>query len=358
MKEQLEDQAIPARSGEELDLVALKMYLEEAIPEHAGEIELLQFPSGYSNLTYLLRVNDNELVLRRPPFGAKIKSAHDMSREFKILKALETHYPQAPKAIAFCEDDSVIGAPFYIMERMPGIILRKEIPEDLNITDSTMNKLCKNFIENLVAIHSIDWQSTDLAELGHPEGYVERQISGWIGRYEKAQTDSHAHISDVMSWLDMNKPQSEQATLIHNDYKFDNLVLNTRDITRIEGVLDWEMATIGDPLMDLGTSLAYWVEANDAPELQALRFCPTHLPGVLTREELVKEYLQLANISSSNMLFYYVYGIFKLAVIIQQIYKRYVEGHSSDPRFKHLNLAVEGLANHAYRAIQTERISS
>ena len=352
------DIAQEVRVGEELNTKSLTHYLSIHFPEYAGPINVMQFQSGYSNLTYLLEIGEQEVVLRRSPFGSEIKSAHDMGREFKILSALENAYDRAPKPILYCEDASVLGAPFYIMERIEGVILRKEIPKSLSATEEYLKAISHAFVSNFAEIHLLDWRATELNDLANPVGYVKRQISGWIKRYQSAETESHDHVAAVTEWLGSNQPELEGAALIHNDYKFDNLVFDPEQLSLIKGVLDWEMATIGDPLMDLGTSLAYWVEANDPDELQALRFGPTHLSGCVTRNELVERYFQEISKEPIDVLFHYIYGLFKLAVIVQQIYKRYVDGHTQDPRFAHLNLAVGALSKTAFRAIQSKKISS
>jgi len=351
------DKPTSLRDGESLDVDSLRAYLETWHPELSGEIQVQQFPSGYSNLTYLLTIGDREVVLRRPPMGVKIKSAHDMGREFNILSALRPIYDKVPEPLLHCEDDSVIGTPFYLMERVRGVILRQTPPEDLELPQHVMKQISESFVDNFHQIHSLDWQATELRNLAHPEGYVERQIAGWSKRYMNAKTDEISEMDFLMLWLEENRPSESGSALIHNDYKYDNLVLDPDDLSNIRAVLDWEMATIGDPLMDLGSSLAYWVEADDPNELQALRFCLTHLPGNLTRRELIERYLSNSSHSDRNMLFYYVYGLFKLAVVAQQIYARYVAGRSSDPRFAHLNHGVEALAKTGYRAIQQNSVS-
>ena len=351
------DSPAPIRPGEELDLAALRAYLQKLFPDlEATELEVLQFPSGHSNLTYLLRMGERELVLRRAPFGAKIKTAHDMGREYRILSGLVQVYPKVPAPLAFCQDDSVIGAPFYLMERLKGLILRGELPQGLELTPARMRALSENFVENLVEIHQVDYQAAGLGDLGHPEGYVKRQIEGWAQRYKKARTDDIQDIERAAAWLAENMPAESGAALIHNDYKYDNLVLDPQDPSHIIGVLDWEMATIGDPLMDLGTSLGYWIDPNDPTELQALTFGLTSLPGNLNRRELAERYAHKSGDNISNLSFYYVYALFKIAVIVQQIYARYQAGFTQDERFASLIFAVRVLGRTALKVIEKDRI--
>jgi aminoglycoside phosphotransferase (APT) family kinase protein len=353
------DSSAIVRSGEELDTEKLDRYLRQYISDLAfTALQVEQFPSGHSNLTYLLRVGEREMVLRRPPFGAKIKTAHDMGREYHILLRLADVYARVPRVLAYCEDESVLGAPFYVMERIKGIILRASAPKGLDLNPATMRALSENLVSNLVEIHAVDYEAAGLGELGRPAGYVRRQIEGWTQRYMNARTDDIPAVERVAAWLADHMPPDTNArgTLIHNDYKYDNLVLAPDDLARIIGVLDWEMATIGDPLMDLGTSLGYWVDPGDPPELQALRFGVTILPGNLNRRELVEHYARLSGRDVSNILFYYVYALFKIAVIGQQIYARYKAGLTQDARFARLIDAVRVLGQTGLLAIEKGRM--
>ncbi len=345
-----DDPTRPPRPGEEPDTEALAGWLGRVRPELAGPVEVSQFPAGHSNLTYLLRVGDHELVLRRPPFGKKPKSGHDMHREWQVLSALAGHFPHAPEPVAFCDDTSVLGAPFFLMRRIRGLILRRDLPEGLELAPETMRALCCRLVDVHRELHALDHRAIGLEDFGHPEGYVERQITGWSQRYRAARTPDVPDFEEVMAWLAANRPPERGAAVIHNDYRFDNVVLDPGDPLRIIGILDWEMATIGDPLMDLGASLAYWVQADDPPELQAIRLVPTTLPGALTRREVVDRYLQGAGLEVDDFTFYHVYGLFRLAGIAQQIYYRFFHGQTKDPRFGRLGMAVqilEGAARHA-----------
>ncbi len=327
------DQAGTIRSGEELDVSTVDSYLKAQIAGLEGTPEISQFPGGASNLTYLVKYPNREMVLRRPPFGKKAKGAHDMGREFRVMQGLQEVYPYVPRMLAFCQDDDIMGAEFYVMERIQGVILRSEMPKDLQLTPEQNRKLCENVIDRLVDLHQIDYEQTPLAELYRPGDYVERQISGWNERYRNARTEDAPDFEEVMAWLEAKKPAQVKSCIIHNDYRFDNVILDPNDPMKIIGVLDWEMATIGDPLMDLGNSLAYWIEQNDPPQLQMMRRQPTHLPGMMTRQEMVDYYCQRTGLSVPNFDFYSVYGIFRLVVIMQQIYYRYFHGQTQDKRF-------------------------
>ncbi|NUQ26266.1 MAG: phosphotransferase family protein [Saprospiraceae bacterium] len=352
------DKATSIRPGEEFDVSALTTYLREHWPGFEVINDIHQFPGGYSNLTYLLVTNLGEFVLRRPPVGANIQSAHDMSREFKVLSLLNPVYEKSPKPILHCEDTSVIGAPYFIMERVNGIILRGHTISEVSPSADEMHALSIATIDNMVALHQLDIRHSRLLELGKPEGYVARQIGGWIDRYYKSATDVIENMDRVTQWLQLNEPADGIPALIHNDYKYDNLVLSPDNLAQIEAVLDWEMATIGDPLMDLGTTLAYWCEPYEAKALPLAAAIPTWLPGNLNREELVARYAVRSGRDVSNILFYYVYGTFKVAVIVQQIYARYKKGLTQDPRFAGLIDAVHFFANQAVKAIEARRISN
>jgi aminoglycoside phosphotransferase (APT) family kinase protein len=327
------DQPGSIRPGEELDFGKLEAFLRLHFPGERDTFVVQQFPSGHSNLTYSVQLGDRKLVLRRPPFGSKVKSAHDMGREFHVLSKLHAVYPPAPKVRMYCEDASVLGAPFYVMEPISGIILRQDPPPGLSFTTDTARKVCESFVDNLVRLHSIDYGAIGLADFGKPVGYLERQVRGWIERYQGSKTHDIPEVEKISGWMQENLPMSGAATLIHNDYKFDNVVLDYGDLTKIIGVLDWEMCTIGDPLSDLGTALAYWVEADDPDELQKLRWGPTNYPGSMTRNEVVQRYAQTTGRNASHMAFYLVFARFKLAVIVQQIYYRYHQGLTKDARF-------------------------
>ena len=351
------DQPQAVRPGEELDAARLAAYLATAAPALSGPIRVEQFPQGYSNLTYLLRIGGREVVLRRPPFGVGKGSAHDMAREYRTLAGVSRVYPRVPRPLVYCADETVLGAPFYLMERVPGVILRARPPAGLALPPATMRRLAEATIDNLAAIHALDYEAAGLGAPGHPAGYAERQVQGWTARYARARTDDIPEIEQAAAWLAAHIPPEAPPALLHNDYKYDNLVLDPADLPRIRAVLGWEMATLGDPLMDLGTTLGYWVQAGDPPELQAMRFGPTTLPGNLTRAELVQRYAQAGGRDVGNIGFYYVYGLFKIAVIAQQIYARYRQGVTHDARFAGLLPAIQALGRAAVRAMTSGRLA-
>jgi aminoglycoside phosphotransferase (APT) family kinase protein len=328
------DEAAPVRDGEALDAVRLGEYLASRIPDLRLPLVIRQFPSGFSNLTYLLSAGPRELVLRRPPIGTRPKSGHDMAREFRVLSGLQGVFAESPRPIHFCEVESVIGAPFYVVERIRGIILRRDYPPELDATPALVRTQQQALVDTLARLHAIDYRAHGLAEFGRPDGYVRRQVDGWTTRYASALTDDATGAADIASWLASSRSaDSPQGALIHNDYKLDNVVFDAGEPERLVGVLDWEMATIGDPWMDLGCSLAYWVEAGDPPELLATRMLPTHLPGSMTRAEVVQRYAAARGLAEPDFRFYRVFGLFRLAVIVQQIYYRFFHGQTKDPRF-------------------------
>ncbi|HWW75819.1 MAG TPA: phosphotransferase family protein [Pyrinomonadaceae bacterium] len=351
------DEPRAVRAGEELDGTRLAAYLRERLPEIEGEVEIRQFPAGFSNLTYLVRVGSDEFVLRRPPFGSRVKTAHDVGREYLILSRLRPVYGKVPRPVLFCEDASVVGAPFYLMERVRGRILRARPPEGLELTPEVMLRLSEAFVENLVEIHGVDYEAAGLGELGRPEGYVRRQVEGWTRRYFDAKTDEVPAIERLAAWLAGHAPiETARAALIHNDYKYDNLVLAPRDLGRVVAVLDWEMATLGEPLMDLGTALGYWVDADDPEEWRRYGFGLTALAGGLTRVEVVERYANLSGRDVPEVVFYYAYGLLKIAGIVQQIYARYRKGLTRDERFASLAGLVRACGEMGTRALERNRI--
>lgn len=345
-----EDQAGEVRPGEELNLARLESFLRSRFPEYHGAITVRQFPSGHSNLTYFISIGAREMVLRRPPFGSKVKSAHDMGREYRVLSRLHEVYP-APRALLYCDDAEILGAPFYLMERIHGIVLRRKLPAGLEISSEKARQLDESFIDTLARLHALDYSAIGLGDLGKPEGYLARQVKGWIERYHGSKTHDLPEVEHLSTWLNQHLPAQSNASLIHNDYKFDNMVLDADDITQVKGVLDWEMCTLGDPLSDLGTAIAYWVEPGDPPELQSVHWGPTTLPGSLSRAQLVERYAQKTERDVSNIVYYYVFALFKTAVITQQIYYRFHHGLTKDARFAALLDVTKVLLATASKAI-------
>jgi aminoglycoside phosphotransferase (APT) family kinase protein len=329
------------RQEDRFDVAAMHAWLRTYI--NIDELpEVLQFRSGASNLTYLLQYPGRELVLRRPPVGTKAVSAHDMKREYLIQSRLHSVYSLVPGMIALCEDHSVMGSDFYVMERVVGQIFRRDIAQE--ITASDIEVMADSLISGLVQLHGVD--ASILGELNKGPGYVARQVEGWSKRYRNALTDDVPDGEKVMAWLDTNKPEDVDSCIIHGDWRIDNVVFDLEH-SRIVGVLDWELATVGDPLMDLGSALAYWVDHDDEPGFAALRRQPSHLPGMPTREQFVAKYLQLSGRKCDDFTFYEVFGLFRLAVIIQQIWARYSAGQTTNPAFAGFGEAVNTLINRA-----------
>lgn len=347
------DQPRETRKGEELDLDKLNRYLA-GFPQVGQVTAQRQFPGGYSNLTYLLETTRGEVILRRPPFGAAIKSAHDMGREFRVLTLLRPHYARVPKPLLYCDDVEVLGAPFYLMDRIKGIILRPSLMKQMQFSVSEMRQLSESLVDNLVQLHSIDIKSSGLDQLGKPEGYISRQVEGWTKRYVAAQTDVIAEMDDLSRWLIAHQPQDGSPAFLHNDYKYDNIVFQEGHLPEIAGVLDWEMSTVGDPWMDLGATLAYWCEADDG-ELAKV-FNISWVPGNLTRREVVERYIAQGGRPIESPVFYYVFGLFKNAVIAQQIYTRWKQGNSKDPRFGELIHVIRDLGKRGTRAVEKESL--
>jgi aminoglycoside phosphotransferase (APT) family kinase protein len=290
----------------------------------------------------LLRYPDRELVLRKPPVGTKAASAHDMNREYLIQSRLQSIFPLVPKMIALCQDHSVMGSDFYVMEYVKGQIFRRDIPED--ITSSDVSVMADSLINGLVQLHAVD--ASILAELNKGNGYVQRQVEGWSKRYRNALTDDVPTAEKLMAWLSANQPNDIDSCIIHGDWRIDNVVFDLEN-ARIKGVLDWELATVGDPLMDLGSALAYWVDRDDEAAFASLRRQPSHLPGMPTRDEFVARYLELSGRKCDDFTFYEVFGLFRLAVIIQQIWARFRLGQTTNPAFAGFGAAVNTLIKRA-----------
>jgi len=352
------------RREDRFDEGALAEFLRGAFPGDAGAaggtsraVAVSQFPGGHSNLTYLVRFAGREMVLRRAPRGVEVKSAHDMRREFDVLTALAPVYSKAPKALAYCADAAVIGAPFYLMERARGLILRdREPPSGVDLPPPRMRAVSEALVDGLAELHALDVSSGPLASLGKPEGYASRQVSGWTERWRRAKTEETPQLDAAAAWLAAHLPAAGRPALLHNDFKYDNLVLDPGNPPGIVAVLDWEMATLGDPVLDLGTTLGYWVERDDAPEVKALPFGATLIPGNLSRAEVAGRWAARTGRDAPAVLFAYVFGLFKIAVIAQQIYRRFTLGHTRDPRFVAMIHGVRVLGRQSARALEAGRV--
>ena len=331
----------PVRDEDAFDIGKVHNWLAPHINEKSLP-EVFQFRSGASNLTYLLKYPDRELVLRRPPVGTKAVSAHDMKREFLIQSRLKPVYNLVPTVIALCEDHSILGSDFYVMEKIPGEIFRRDVPESLSKEDISI--MANSLVSGLAQLHSVD--ASVLQELNKGSGYVTRQVEGWSKRYRNALTDDVPDGEDVMQWLDANKPEDIDSCIIHGDWRIDNMVFDLGQ-KKLVGVLDWELATVGDPLMDLGSALAYWIDKDDEPMFASLRRQPSDLDGMPTRKEFIEKYLELSGRKCDDFTFYEVFGLFRLSVIIQQIWARYKAGQTTNPAFKGFGMGVNILINRA-----------
>jgi len=339
---------------EPLDAARLDAFLRAQGLDLDGAPEIRQFTAGASNLTYLVRYANRDLVLRRPPFGQRARSAHDMLREAALLERLHPAFPYVPRLIARCDDPGVLGADFMVMERLVGPVPQRDLPPGLTLDPAQAGALCETMIDRLSELHALDVGAVGLGDFGKGAGYAARQVAGWAGRWRDARTDDVGDFARVIAWLESRCPRTEsRICLIHNDFKLDNLVLDPGDPTRIVGILDWEMATLGDPLMDLGCSLAYWVEAADEPAFRALRRQPSHLPGMMTRAGIIAAYGAKSGLDMSGFDFHLVFGLFRLAVIAQQIYFRYRAGHAANPAFATFGAAVRTLEARATALIDS-----
>lgn len=352
-----ETDSTAVRAGEELDVAALAQYLCEVLAKvpstsvSKDQLELKQFPGGHSNLTYLVRYGDREFVLRRPPLGPVAPTAHDMPREYKVLSVIHPHFPLAPKPLVLCEDSSIIGAPFYLIERRKGLIVRQRVPVEIGEDVELRRRVSAAVIDTLIALHTVDVQATGIIQIGKPAGFVQRQVRGWADRWKRARTGELPEMDRVIDWLVERIPAESRSdvTIVHNDFKLDNIMLDKHDPARVVAVLDWEMCTVGDPLIDVGLLLTYWtMKGADAKfdKNSSLR-AVTNGPGWLTREEIIARYEAATGRDLSQIVFYETFARFKVAVVIQQIYFRYVQGQTLDERFRNLDQLVRALTREA-----------
>ena len=348
---ELSDAPGKVRESEALPKEALEAWMHAHVPGFEGALTIEQFRKGHSNLTYCVSDRRQSWVLRRAPFGKHAASAHDMAREWRILEALSGAYGKAPEPVAFCDDEAVMGAPFYLMQRLNGVILRTSPPKGLAWSPELGDALCDAFVDELVALHDVSLGAAGLAGFGRPEGYVERQVGGWTRRYRRSQTDEIAEMDALATWLERERPDEQGAVLIHNDFKYDNLVLDPDNPSRIVGVLDWEMSTVGCPWMDVGSTLGYWIEEGDGAALQMMPFRVAAFPGTWSRARLVKAYAERSGRGLDDAAFYHAYGLFKLAVVAQQIYARFARGDTDDPRFGMMIHGVRALAELGARTV-------
>ncbi|MDX1545354.1 MAG: phosphotransferase family protein [Rhodothermales bacterium] len=326
------------RPDERFDEERLAGYLRGRLPGAEQPLSVRQFGGGAANLTYLLDYGTHRYVLRRPPLGPLPKSAHDMGREYRVLSRLWTAYPPAPRAFVFCDDEDVIGAPFFVMERREGVVVRKTLP-DVFDTPTAPRRMAEALVDALADLHAVDYDALGLADLGRPAGFIDRQIEGWWRRWEKAKTDDAPAMGAVRRWLAAHRPAEQAATLVHNDYKLDNVMLDPADAGRLVAVFDWDMCTLGDPLSDLGALLTYWIEPGDPAPFHAMAMMPV-AARFPTRQALAARYAERSGRALPDLQFYHALGLYRLTVILAQIYVRYLRGQTQDRRFAALGALV------------------
>lgn len=319
----------------------VEQHLRKSIPDLPnGKLNVRQFSEGYSNLTYLLNIDDWEGVLRRPPFGEVPPKAHDMQREFRMLEKVNPVFPLAPKPYVYCEDPAIMDKHFYVMEKKQGVVIDDVLPENYGGSEQAGPKISQTVIQTLAQLQAIDYKKAGLAEMGKPEGFLERQVKGWIKRYDHSKTESIPQLSELEQWLAANLPKTQETTIVHNDFKLNNMVLDAQDPGKAVGILDWELSTIGDPMSDLGSTVAYWGQTDD-PDMGIN--IVTSQKGFYTRREFVEAYANASGRDVSNINYYVTFGFYKLAVILQQIHYRWKIGEIDDDRFGELNIAVRNL---------------
>jgi aminoglycoside phosphotransferase (APT) family kinase protein len=356
----------PIRTGEELDRPALERYLRDRLPALMGgegpasdaPMSIEQFPGGHSNLTYLVALGQHEFVLRRPPFGPVAPTAHDMPREYRLLVAVHPVFNLAPRPYLLCEDQSIIGVPFYLMERRRGLVIRRDLPEEVGGDLSLRRRVGEAMVDTLAALHAVDIYSSEVVSIGKPIGFVTRQVRGWTDRWHRAKTTELPEIDVVIRWLNERIPPDPDPasrfppTLVHNDFKLDNVMLDPEDPARVVAVLDWEMCTVGDPLVDLGILLCYWPQKDDPEARRDSISSVTTEEGWLTRAEVVARYAEKTGRNLTGIAFYEIFALFKITVVLQQIYFRFFNGQTHDQRFKDFDKRVEGLTRAAIELIE------
>jgi aminoglycoside phosphotransferase (APT) family kinase protein len=355
MDEKKDQDTISVREGEDFDRQSFQRYLTHHVGGWSVEeaLKVTQFTTGFSNLTYLIRSGENETVMRRPPFGPLPPKAHDMKREYQLLEKLHPVFPYVPKPYFFCEDESVIGARFYLMERKKGVIIDEDFPLGYKATEKVCKRISYAVVDALAELHQIDYKEVGLSDFGYPKGFLERQVNGWIKRYERSKTDEIDVVDHLSKWLLNHIPDSQEATIIHNDYKLNNMLFS-KDFSRVEAILDWEMATVADPLFDLAGALGYWVEENDSGLLKNAGISSvTTKPGFISRNEFIERYAKKTGRDILSLHFYMTFVYFWLAVVLQQIYFRWKTGQTNDERFSTLNDKVKNLMNYAYEVAET-----
>lgn len=343
-----EPETVPVRPEAVLDLDAVSRFLRGRLPHTDGPLEVAQFAGGHANLTYLLRFGTHEYVLRRPPSGPVAQGAYDMGREFRALSALWPVFPPASRPYVYCDDTSVLGAPFFVMERRRGLVIHKEMPGEYRNRPDLYRRLSEAVVDTLVALHAIDYKAIGLETLGRPTGFVERQVNNWIKRWERAKVEDIPLLDELGRWLLAHLPQSQAPTLLHNDYKLDNMMVDPADIAHIVALFDWDQCTLGDPLVDLGLLLNYWTQADDSPGRQSFAQAPTTLPGFYTRAEIVQRYAQRSGRDVSAIAFYETFALWKTAIVVMQLFVLYKNGQLQDERLMDFNQRAVHIAEAAH----------
>ncbi|WP_233269570.1 phosphotransferase family protein [Alteribacillus sp. YIM 98480] len=344
----MSEQSINNSRQETINWEKVEHYLRSEMPDlPKANMKVKQFSEGYSNLTYLLRIGDWEAVLRRPPFGYVPPKAHDMKREHRILTKVHPVFPLAPKPYFYCDDPEVMDKHFYVMEKKEGVVVDDELPAEYKDKENAGQLISTNVIHTLASLQSIDYKEADLQDLGKPKGYLERQVHGWIKRYERADTEDKPQVKDLEQWLIDHLPPERETTIVHNDFKLNNMVLDAADPGKTQGILDWELSTIGDPFTDLGSTIAYWAESDD-PDIGISRV--TDQSGFYSRREFLEEYANISGRDLSDIHYYTAFGFYKLAGILQQLYHRWKIGEIEDSRFSTLNTSIANLLEMAEQA--------
>jgi aminoglycoside phosphotransferase (APT) family kinase protein len=348
-----EPETVSVRPEAVLDLDVVSRFLRGKLPNTDGPLEIAQFAGGHANLTYLVRFGDQEYVLRRPPSGPVAAGAYDMAREFRALSALWLVYPPACRPFLFCDDANVLGAPFFVMERRRGLVIHKEMPPEYLHRPDLYRRLSEALIDSLVALHAIDYKAVGLESLGKPEGFVERQVNNWSKRWDRAKIEEMPLLDELGRWLLAHLPRSQAPTLLHNDYKLDNHMVDPVDISRIVALFDWDQCTLGDPLVDLGLLLNYWTQANDSPGRQFFSQAPTTLPGFYTRAELAQRYATQSGRDVSTIPFYETFALWKTAIVVMQLFVLYRNGQLRDERLADFDQRVVFIAEAAHDVAQS-----
>lgn len=348
-----EPETVAVRPEAVLDLRVLEPFLRERLPYTDGPLAIEQFAGGRANLTYLISFGPYEYVLRRPPSGPLAPGAYDMAREFRVLSALAPVFPPASRTFFFCDDVSVLGAPFFVMERKRGLVIHKEMPPAYLNQPTLYRRLSEAMIDTLVAFHAIDYKAIGLETLGKPEGFVERQVNGWIKRWERVKdTRAIPLMEELGRWLLARIPHSPAPTLLHNDYKLDNMMVDPNDIAKILAIFDWDQCTLGDPLVDLGLLLNYWTEATDSDARKYLSRAPHDLPGFYTRAEVIERYAQKSGRDVSAIAFYETFALWKTATVCMQLFVLYQNGQLQDELLSDFSLRAAYLAETAHEVAQ------